>query len=100
MNCQFCDKEIPEGQSRKHNGLIVHETCEQFVIAYKNQSYKDTVKCCKEEVYLKPTYLNGYLKGIGRCPKCGLVYTTERFPKDPKPLKIKMPQRPLGGHAQ
>ena len=89
--CEVCKKEIVENEKIKY-GFKVHEQCSEKVIWYNNSSWKDSIMCCKEELWLKPTFLNGCLKGIGQC-KCSKIYITDRFPSNPKPRKLSMPKK-------
>ena len=90
--CEVCKKEIRENEHKIKYGLDIHIQCEIKILYYDNLSLKDTVRCCKEELYLKPTFLNGWLKGIGQC-KCGKIYITDRFPPNPKPRKMSLPKK-------
>jgi|GEM_PF-5424772 len=93
MICRVCDQEITENGTKKLN-IDVHEGCKDFVVYYENKSDMDYVRCHGNVIDLVPSFINGWLKGVGKCPKCGKLYVTDRFPDNPKPRKLKLPDPP------
>jgi len=90
MICIVCNKEI-ENPIEQY-GIPIHSECTDKLILFENPTYKATTKCCKKEIYLRPTFINGWLKGVGKCEVCGKIHITYKFPPEPTAKSPKLPK--------